>query len=70
VSTSVRAYADRPLLVFRSQAREQLAGLATGELARPALAWPWLSPGRREPGGAPEGARGFGHQLTEFSFPP
>jgi hypothetical protein len=69
VATSVRAYTDRPVLVFRSQAREELAGLATGELARPALAWPWLQPGRRGAGGAPVGARGFGHQFTEFSFP-
>ena len=69
VRTSVRAYQGRPLLVFRSEAREDLAGLATGELARPALVWPWLSPGRRDAGGVPEGTRGFGHQLTEFAFP-
>ena len=69
VRTSLRAYTDQPVLVFRSQAREDLVGLSTGELARPALAWPWLSPGRREAGGVPEGARGFGHQLTEFAFP-
>jgi hypothetical protein len=69
VRTSVRAYADRALLVFRCEAREEIAGLATGELARPALAWPWLRPDLREAGGVPEGARGFGHQLTEFAFP-
>lgn len=69
VRASVRAYTDHSLLVFRSEAREDLAGLATGELARPALAWPCLQPDRREAGGVPEGARGFGHQLTEFAFP-
>jgi hypothetical protein len=69
VRASVRAYTDQPVLVFRSEATDELVGLATGELTRPALVWPWLSPGRRDPGGAPPGARGFGHQLTEFSFP-
>jgi hypothetical protein len=69
VRTSVRAYREQPLLVFRSEAAEALAGFATRELARPCFAWPWLSPGRRDPGGIAEGTRGYGHQWTEFAFP-
>ncbi len=69
VRTSVRAYATRPVLVFRSEAVAAIQGLATGRLARPSLAWPWLRPAERRPGGLPDGARGFGHQFTEFSFP-
>jgi hypothetical protein len=67
--TSVRAYATLPVLVFRIEACRAVEGLATGRLARPSVAWPWLRPGQRRAGGIAEGARGFGHQFTEFSFP-
>jgi hypothetical protein len=69
LATTVRAYRERALLVFRTEAREPLAKLATGALAEPRLAWPWLRPTLREKGGAPEGARSFGHQLSEFAYP-
>jgi hypothetical protein len=67
--TSLRAYRERQLLVFRTEASEELAKHATGSLAEPRLAWPWLRPTLREPGAAPEGARSYGHQLSEFAYP-
>ena len=67
--TSLRAYRERALLVFRCEAAEDLAKLGTGSLAAPRLAWPWLRPTLREPGGAPAGARSYGHQLSEFAYP-
>ena len=69
LATTVRAYRDRALVVFRTEAREALAKLATGDLVEPRLAWPWLRPTLRQRGGAPEGARSFGHQLSEFAYP-
>ena len=66
---NARAYRDDPLLVFRSEAAQELTGLATGELAHPALSWPCFSPAQRGAGGVPAGTRGFGHQFTEFAFP-
>jgi hypothetical protein len=69
IQTSVRAYADRPLLVFRLEAAADLAGLSTGDFAVPSVAWPWLQPARRLAGGVPEGTRGYGHQYTEFALP-
>jgi len=69
VAASVRAYRERALLVFRLEAREALSGIATGELGDPAVAFPWFVPAAREPGGAPEGVRGFGHQYTQFALP-
>jgi hypothetical protein len=69
IATSVRAYRDRALVVFRTEAREALAKLATGALAEPRLAWPWLRPTLRAQGGAPDGARTFGHQVSEFAYP-
>ena len=67
--TSLRAYRERPLLVFRCEAAQDLAKLGSGRLDAPRLAWPWLRPTLREPGGAPAGARSYGHQLSEFGFP-
>jgi hypothetical protein len=69
LATTVRAYRDRPLVVFRTEARAALAKYATGALAEPRLAWPWLRPTLREPGGAPAGASSFGHQISEFAYP-
>jgi hypothetical protein len=69
LAASVRAYRDRPLLVFRCEALEAIAGLATGRLARPSVAWPWARPGERASDGLPGGARAFGHQYTEFGLP-
>ncbi len=68
IAASVRAYAEKPLFVFRLEALDDLEGLDTGRLARPSVAW-WLRPGERLEGGVPGGTRGYGHQYTEFAFP-
>lgn len=65
----VRAYADRPLLVFRIEARRSLSGLATGKFATPGVVWPGFRPDRRAAGGIPEGTASYGHQYTEFALP-
>lgn len=67
--TSVRAYAERPLLVLRTACEESVRDFGAGRIDEPRLAWPWLRPSRREPNGAPRAARSFGHQLSEFAFP-
>jgi hypothetical protein len=69
VRRSVRAYADRPVLVFRLEAAADLGDLATGDFARPCVSWPWWQLQLRRPGGVPEGTSAFGHQFTEFAFP-
>jgi hypothetical protein len=66
---TLRAYRERPLFVFRSEALRDLEGLATGALVEPRLAFPWLRPTERAPGGAPAGLGSFGHQLAEFAYP-
>ncbi|HXX48934.1 MAG TPA: hypothetical protein VEN47_11930 [Myxococcota bacterium] len=69
VGLSVRAYRERALLVFRLEARAPLEDLATGVFDEPAVAFPCFAPAAREPGGVPAGARGFGHQYTQFAWP-
>jgi hypothetical protein len=69
VRTQVRAYRERPLLVFRLEAAAPLHGVATGVFDEPVLAWPWCRPRQRLPGGLPEGWRAFGHSYTEFGLP-
>ncbi|HTO53274.1 MAG TPA: hypothetical protein VMR50_07795, partial [Myxococcota bacterium] len=69
VGLSVRAYRERPLLVFRLEALESLSGLATGSMDDPAVAFPWFVPAARAPGGVLDGARSFGHQYTQFAWP-
>lgn len=69
VRTTVHAYPERPLLVFRVEARERIAGLATGAFEEPSLAFPFARPTARRADGVPEGTRAFGHQHTEFAFP-
>jgi len=69
VRTQVRAYRERPLLVFRLEAAAALRGFATGAFDEPSLAWPWCRPAERAAGGVPEGALAFGHSYTEFALP-
>lgn len=69
VRSTVRAYRERPLLVFRLEAAETLRRFATGRFDEPSLAWPWCRPGERRVGGLPEGTRAFGHAYTEFALP-
>src|SRR4051812_31315289 len=60
--------ADEPVLVVRLEARAARRGFATGEFAKPSVAW-HFHPARRAEGGAPDGVRAFGHQYTEFALP-
>ena len=69
IATSLRAYDDLPLLVFRTEARAAMEGLASGSLERPCVAWPWLRPDRRRTSGVPEGTSAIGHLYTEFGIP-
>jgi hypothetical protein len=68
LATHARAYLDRPLLVLRLEAREELAGLASGAFERPALGFRFR-PRERTPGGLPGDAVAYGHQYTEFALP-
>jgi hypothetical protein len=69
VRCSVRAYADRPLVVFRSVATGDLHDFATGAFDRPALAWPTFRPAERAEGRCPDGLRGLVFQHCEFGLP-
>ncbi len=69
VRVSVRAYAERDLLVFRIEAGADLAGLATGAFDQPCVAWPLFSPAGRAEGGAPDGLRALAFQHCEFGLP-
>ncbi len=67
--TSVRAYAQRPLLVFRSEAPEALCQLGSGSFVQPTLAWPAFFPLRRSADGIAPDTRTFGYQYAEFALP-
>jgi hypothetical protein len=67
--TSVRAYAQAPLIIFRLEAPEGARGCASGRFAVPSVAWPTLRPAERAAGGVPDGTRVYGHQYTEFALP-
>ncbi len=69
VRCSVRAYRDRPLVVFKAEATADLEGLATGSFDVPAVAWPWFVPGAREAGQTPDGLRALAYQHCEFALP-
>jgi hypothetical protein len=69
VRCSVRAYADRPLLVFRSEATADLTGLATGAFDQPSVAWPTFTPAERIERAAPDGLRALVFQHCEFGLP-
>ncbi len=69
LAASVRAYADRPLLVFRLGAEAPLDGLSTGRFEEPGVAWPELRPERRRPDGAPPTLRSYAHHYCEFALP-
>ena len=66
---TLRAYHERPVLVFRLEATAPIQGLASGVFEDPSVAWPCFRPDRRRAGGAPTGARAFAHQYTEFAMP-
>jgi hypothetical protein len=69
VRCSVRAYADRPMLVFRSEATTDLSGLATGAFDQPSVGWPVFTPAERLAGGVPDGTRALAFQHCEFGLP-
>ncbi|HEX5615248.1 MAG TPA: hypothetical protein VFZ83_08850 [Acidimicrobiia bacterium] len=69
IVASVRAAEHEPVVVFRLEATDALNGLATGQFADPSVMWPQFDPAARLPDGVPAGARGFGHQYTEFALP-
>jgi hypothetical protein len=69
VRCSVRAYAERPMIVFRTEACADLDGLATGEFDQPAVGWPVFTPADRHPEGAPHGLRALAFQHCEFGLP-
>ncbi|MCZ7617994.1 MAG: hypothetical protein M5U32_06650 [Myxococcota bacterium] len=67
--TTVRAYRERPLLVFRLEAAAALHGVATGHFDRPSAAWPWCRPDLRRPDALPPDTRALAHAYTEFALP-
>jgi hypothetical protein len=69
VRCSVRAYADRALVVFRIEATVDLDGTATGAFDEPSVGWPVFTPGDRAEGGAPTGLRALAFQHCEFALP-
>jgi len=69
VRCSVRAYADRPLLVFRTEAATDLTGLATGAFDQPSVGWPVFTPADRVAGGVADGSRAVVFQHCEFGLP-
>jgi hypothetical protein len=69
VRCSVRAYTDRPLLVFRCEAMVDLGDLATGAFERPSVAWPTFSPSERVDAESPVDLRALVFQHCEFALP-
>ena len=69
VRCSVRLYADRPLVVFRTEALTDVDGLATGAFDQPSVGWPVFTPSERADGGAPADLRSLAFQHCEFGLP-
>ncbi len=67
--TIVRAYGERPVVVFRLEAPEGYAGGGTGRFAEPAVIWPHFAPRARETGGVADGTVSYAHQWAEFALP-
>jgi hypothetical protein len=67
--TVARAYAERPLLVFRLEAPHGLTAAGSGAFAEPAVAWPHWAPRARQAGGVPAGTASYAHQWAEFALP-
>ena len=65
----VRAYRDRPLVVFTIAATEDVDGLATGAFDVPSVGWPVFTPSERHADGAPDGLRALALQHREFALP-
>jgi hypothetical protein len=69
VRCSVRAYVERPLLVFRCEATTDLTDITTGEFDRPSIAWPTFTPSERAESETPKGLRALVFQHCEFALP-
>ncbi|MGB3412563.1 MAG: hypothetical protein WBA45_15360 [Microthrixaceae bacterium] len=69
VRCSIRAYKDRSMVVFRTEATRDLDELSTGSYDRPSAGWPVFKPADRRSGGAPEGLRALAFQQCEFGLP-
>ncbi len=69
IRTTIRAYREHPLLVFRLEATDTVRGVATGTFDQPSIAWPWFRPDLRGTDGLPSGTRAFAHAYTEFALP-
>ena len=69
VRCSVRAYVERPLLVFRCEATTDLTDISTGEYDQPSIAWPTFTPSERAEGQTPKGLRALVFQHCEFALP-
>ena len=69
VRCSIRAYAERPLLVFRCEATTDVTDITTGAFDRPSIAWPTFTPGERAEGETPKGLRALVFQHCEFALP-
>ncbi|HTN99119.1 MAG TPA: hypothetical protein VL068_00470, partial [Microthrixaceae bacterium] len=69
VRCSIRAYSERSMLVFRTEATVDLEGLATGAYDSPSAGWPIFTPADRRDGGAPAGLRAVVFQHCEFGLP-
>lgn len=69
VRCSVVAYADRPIVVFRTEALADLEGVGTGAYDQPAVAWPTFTPAERADGGVDPGLRALAFQHCEFGLP-
>ncbi len=69
VRCSVRAYVERPMLVFRIEATADLADLATGAFDQPSVGWPVFTPASRRDGGVADGTRALVFQHCEFGLP-
>lgn len=67
--TSVRAYEDRPLLVFRISAPNGLRNGGSGQFAVPGVAWPHFMPRARQGGGVADATSSYAHQWCEFALP-
>jgi hypothetical protein len=69
VRCSVRAYADRALLVFRCEATADITDITTGAFDRPSVAWPTFTPSERVEDETPRGLRALVFQHCEFALP-
>ena len=69
VRCSVRAYVERPLLVFRCEATTDLTHIITGQFDQPSIAWPTFTPSERAANETPKGLRALVFQHCEFALP-